>query len=51
MMTVAALDRFLTGVEGQAMREGTRYAREGRVGSLIGTGVSLTTIVQGQGGD
>jgi hypothetical protein len=51
MMTVEAVDRFLAEVRGQALREGTRYAREGRVGSLIGTRVSLTAIVEGSTGD
>jgi superfamily II DNA or RNA helicase len=51
MITPALLDRFLEGVRGQALREGTRYAGEARVGDLVGSGEGVSTVVRGQTGD
>jgi len=51
MFSHTILDRFLRNLKGQAMREGTRYAREARVGEFVGTEESLTTVVEGQTGD
>lgn len=51
MITPVLVDRFLDGVRGQALREGTQYAREARVGDLIGSGESVTTVVRGRTGD
>jgi len=46
-----AIDRFLAGVRGQALREGTRYAREARVGGFIGSPESVSSVVRGATGD
>ncbi len=51
MITPALVDRFLEGVTGQALREGTRYAREARVGDLVGSGEGVSTVVRGRTGD
>ena len=51
MITHALVDRFLEGVKGQALREGTRYAREARVGDLIGSGEGVSTVVRGRTDD
>jgi len=51
MITPALVDRFLEGVRGQALREGTRYACEARVGDLIGSGEGVSTVVRGRTGD
>jgi len=51
MITQALIRRFMDGVRGQALREGTRYAREARVEGLTGTGESVTTVVRGMTGD
>src|SRR5262245_11543555 len=51
MITTALLDRFLSGARGQAMREGTLYALEARVGDLVGSGESVSTVVRGHSGD
>ncbi|MBI2893871.1 MAG: SWIM zinc finger family protein [Deltaproteobacteria bacterium] len=45
------LDGLLGTVRGQAMREGTRYAREARVANLAGSGDGVTTVVRGRTGD
>jgi superfamily II DNA or RNA helicase len=47
----AAIDAFLAGVRGQALREGTRYAREARVGGFIGSPESVSSVVRGASGD
>ena len=51
MITPELLDGFLAGVRGQALREGTRYAREARVGDLVGSDESVSTVVRGQSAD
>ena len=51
MIDHAAIDRFLAGVRGQALREGTRYAREARVGGFIGSPESVSSVVRGATGD
>ena len=51
MITTAVLDRFLNDVKGQALREGTRYAQEARVGEFVGTTSSATTVVRGHATD
>ena len=51
VITIELLDSFLGDVQGQPMTEGTRYAREARVGDFVGTGESVTTVVRGQTGD
>ncbi len=51
MIDTAALDRFLETVAGQALREGTRYAREARVARFVGSTESVSTVVRGQGDD
>ena len=51
MITIGLLDSFLGDTRGQPMREGTRYAREARVGNFVGTGESVTAVVRGQTGD
>lgn len=51
MITRSMMDRFLEGVRGQALREGTRYAREARVQPFTGAGSTLSTIVRGQTGE
>ena len=45
------VDRFLAGVKGQALREGTRYARQARVGEFAGSPESVSSLVRGQTGD
>src|SRR6059036_971044 len=45
------LDRFLGRAKGQAMREGTRYAQEARVGDFIGSAESVVSVVRGHTGD
>lgn len=51
MITATLIDRFLTRSKGQALREGTRYAREARVGDFVGSAGSATTLVRGRTGD
>ncbi len=51
MITVGMVDALLGTVRGQAMREGTRYARQARVAGLAGSTDSVTTSVRGQSGD
>jgi superfamily II DNA or RNA helicase len=51
MLTPRTIDRFLDTAKGQALREGTRYAREARVGDFVGSGLSATTLVRGATGD
>ena len=51
MITTATLDDFLAEVKGQALREGTRYAREARVGDFVGSAASVTTLVRGRSDD
>ena len=49
MITSEHLERFLAGVRGQALREGTRYSTTGRVHPFVGTLEGLTTVVAGKG--
>lgn len=51
MITPALVDHFLADVTGQALREGTRYSREARVGDLVGSGEAVTTVVRGRSDD
>lgn len=51
MITGDVLDRFIRSARGQALREGTRYARQARVTGFAGTSESVTTMVRGQGDD
>ena len=51
MITRELVDRFLEGVQGQALQEGTRYAREARVGDLVGSGEGVSAVVRGRTGD
>jgi superfamily II DNA or RNA helicase len=51
MIIPELLDRFLAGVKGQALREGTRYAREARVGDFAGSAESVSSLVRGRTGD
>lgn len=51
MITIDLLESFLGHTRGQAMREGTRYAGQARVGSFVGTGESVTTVVRGRTGN
>ena len=51
MIVQEAVDRFLSGVKGQALREGTRYARQARVGEFAGSTESVSSLVRGQAGD
>ncbi len=51
MITQALIDRFVAGAKGQALREGTRYAQEARVGEFVGSGRSTTAVVRGKTGD
>jgi hypothetical protein len=51
VITPAVIDSFLAGVRGQAVREGTRYAREARVEGLSGTLESVNAIVRGSTDD
>ncbi len=51
MIVVEVLDRLLSQVKGQALREGTRYAREARVGDFLGSSESVSTVVRGGTGD
>ncbi len=51
MITPPVIDNLLAGVHGQAMREGTRYAREARVSGFSGTLESVSTVVRGPTGD
>ena len=51
MIDQAAIDRFLAGARGQALREGTRYARESRVGGFVGSAESVSSVVRGATGD
>lgn len=51
MITPSVIDSFLGAVRGQAMREGTRYAREARVDGLSGTLESVNTVVRGATGE
>lgn len=45
------LERFLSRVRGQALREGTRYAREARVGDFTGSPESVASVVRGRNDD
>ncbi len=47
----ALLDRFLASVTGQALREGTVYAREARVRTLTGSACGVSTVVRGHTDD
>jgi superfamily II DNA or RNA helicase len=51
MVTGDLLDRFLASARAQALREGTRYARQARVTAFAGTPESVSTMVRGQGDD
>ncbi len=51
MIDQAAIDRFLAGARCQALREGTRYAREARVGGFVGSAESVSSVVRGATGD
>ena len=51
MITPALVERFLSGVSGQPLREGTRFARQARVAPFIGSGESVSTVVRGKTGD
>ncbi len=51
MITPSLIDNFVTRVGGQALREGTRYAREARISGFSGTLESVSTLVRGQTGD
>ena len=51
MITVHVVDRFLSDAQGQALREGTRYAREARVGDFIGSEQSVSSVVRGRSDD
>ncbi|HKY31176.1 MAG TPA: DEAD/DEAH box helicase [Candidatus Polarisedimenticolia bacterium] len=51
MITHEVIDRFLRPVKGQALREGTRYAREARVEPFVGSAESVVTVVRGRSGD
>ncbi|MBI3450864.1 MAG: DEAD/DEAH box helicase [Acidobacteria bacterium] len=51
MIALRTVERFLSGAKGQALREGTRYAREARVGDLVGSESSISTVVRGGTGD
>ncbi len=51
MIQPDVLDRFLGGVTGQPLREGTVYARQARVGTLTGIASGVSTVVRGLTGD
>ena len=51
MIVLPMLDNFLSGVKGQAMREGARFARAARVGRFVGSAESVTSVVRGKSGD
>lgn len=51
MITPALVERFLSGVSGQPLREGTRFARQARVAPFIGSGESVSTVVRGKTDD
>ena len=51
MITHEVLERFLDGARGQALREGTRYAGQNRVGELLGSRERISTVVRGRSGD
>jgi superfamily II DNA or RNA helicase len=51
MIGPVILERFLSGARGQALQEGTRYAREARVGDLAGSPESVSSVVRGRTGD
>jgi superfamily II DNA or RNA helicase len=51
LITPTLIDRFVAGTKGQALREGTRYAQEARVGAFVGSRRSATTVVRGKRGD
>ncbi len=51
MITASVIDRFLSGVKGQALRQGTRYAQEARVGGFVGTASGASTVVRGRTDD
>jgi hypothetical protein len=51
-MPIASLiDGFIRGVTGPALRDGTRYARESRVGSINGDTAAVRSVVRGLTGD
>ena len=51
MIVLEVLDRFISEVRGQALRAGTGYAREARVGDFVGSPESVSTVVRGRTGD
>src|SRR3989338_2347 len=51
VIVLPMLDNFLSGVKGQAMREGARFARAARVGRFVGSAESVTSVVRGESGD
>jgi len=51
MITPTLVDKLMADVRGQAIREGTRYAREARVGGFSGTFESVETVVRGATGE
>ena len=51
MITQMQIDRFVAGTKGQALREGTRYAQEARVGDFVGSRRSATAVIRGRTGD
>ena len=51
MITLSLIDSFAGGVRGQALREGTRYAREARVCGFGGTLESVSAVVRGSSGE
>jgi superfamily II DNA or RNA helicase len=51
VITQPLVEQFLAGVTGQALREGTRYAQQARVGSFVGSAESVATVVSGKSVD
>ncbi len=51
MITSSVIDNMVARVSGQALREGTLYAREARVSGFSGTLESVSTVVRGRTAD
>ena len=51
MITPTLIERFLASAPPQPLRDGTRYAEQARVGSFIGSGSSVSTVVRGRHGE
>jgi superfamily II DNA or RNA helicase len=51
MITAPIIHRFIARARGQALREGTQYAQEARVGAFVGSDAGVSAVVRGRTDD